>query len=102
MSRVRNSQVMRSLPWRTNHRLASPYVNPNDLKLATIGERTRPSIRTRFFRWVESTLRYLDTANSDSYEIYMRWPGERLPKASQTRRQWGMGHHEDDTWVLAA
>ncbi len=101
MSRVRNSQVMRSLPWRTNHRLALPHVNPNDLKLATIGQRTRPSIRTRFFQWVESTLSHLDSADSDGCEIYMRWPGERLPKASETRRQWGMGQ-EDDTWVLAA
>src|ERR1700753_513052 len=99
MSRARNSQVMRSLPWRTNHRLASSYVNPNDLKLATIGQRTRPSIRTRFFQWVESTLRHLDSANSDGYEIYMRWPGERLPNPTETRRHWVLGH-EGDTRVL--
>ena len=76
-------------------------MNPNHLKLATIGERTRPSLRSRFSQWLESTLKRLDHPAADGYEIYMRWPGERLPKAPETRRQWGMGH-EDDNWVLAA
>jgi hypothetical protein len=76
-------------------------VNFNDLKLAESGEQTSHSIWTRLSRWAHHTLELLDSAPANQPEIYMRWPGERMP-APEPRRRWRWGNGRRDDLELAA
>jgi len=76
------------------------HVNVNDQKLAKTGEHANHSIRARFSRWARHALALLDTPSSESYEIYMRWPGERVPSPSRYGPRWR--RYRRDDWELAA
>jgi hypothetical protein len=47
-------------------------------------------------------IQHLDLPPVEGYEIYMRWPGERVPKVLESGRQWPRGPMRQDDWILAA
>ena len=73
----------------------------NNLKLANTSEQMSHSVWTRLSRWAHHTLELLDSAPANQPEIYMRWPGERVPSPTQTGRRRRWPRRQDD-WELAA
>ena len=45
-------------------------------------------------------IQHLDLPPAAGNEIYMRWPGERVPTMAESGPQWPMRRQDD--WVLAA
>jgi hypothetical protein len=74
-------------------------VNFNDLNHDMKSEHTRHSVWERFSWWARHTLKRLELPAGDGNEIYMRWPGERVPTMPASGPQWPM---RQDDWVLAA
>ncbi len=54
-------------------------MNSSTEKPAGILERIRCSIWTYVCGWARSWLKHLPSVPIDGYELYMRWPGERMP-----------------------
>ena len=74
-------------------------MNFNDLNHDMKSEHTRHSVWQRFSGWARHLLKRLDLPPLDG-EIYMRWPGERVPTMPDySGPQWPM---RQDDWVLAA
>ncbi len=75
-------------------------MNLNDLNHDLKSEHTRHSVWERLSRWARHMIQRLDLPPVAGNEIYMRWPGERVPTMAESGPQWPMRRQDD--WVLAA
>jgi hypothetical protein len=75
-------------------------VNSTNEKLAGTGQGLSRSIWAHVCRWGRSWLEHLPSMPVEGYELYPRWPGERMPPPPPEYRgpQWGA----PTDWVLAA
>jgi hypothetical protein len=71
------------------------------MKLTRKTNPIRQSIWEPCARWGRRWLEYLPSVPVDGYELYMKWPGERMPPPSPR----SAGPHwdiQEEDWELAA
>ena len=69
------------------------------MKLATKSNRAHRSIWEACARWARCWFEYLPSVPVDGYELYMRWPGERMPPWPSSRPHRDV---QEEDWELAA